>query len=103
MDGNHLVLSGQLAVEDNTISVKTLIDTGATGFTFIDENFTRRHNIKTYPLTNPRHLKVIDGSPIQSRAITHIAHLELKINGHVEKSPFFVTKLGDYPIILRIP
>jgi transposase InsO family protein len=103
LDGNHLVLSGQLVVEDNTISVKTLIDTGASGFAFIDEDFTRRHNIKTLTLKNPRHLEVIDGRPIQSGAITQIAHLELKINGHVEKSPFFVTKLGHYPIVLGIP
>jgi hypothetical protein len=47
-------------VEDNTISVKTLIDTGATGFAFIDENFTLRHSIKSYPLKNPHHLEIID-------------------------------------------
>jgi hypothetical protein len=44
LDGNHLVLSGQLVAEDNTISVKTLIDTGASGFAFIDEDFTRRQS-----------------------------------------------------------
>jgi hypothetical protein len=87
LDGNHLVLSGELAVEDNTISVKTLIDTGATGFAFIEENFTGRHNIKTYSQKYQVYLEVINGRPCQSGVITHIAHLELKINGHVEKSP----------------
>jgi hypothetical protein len=103
LEGNHLVLSGQLVMKDNTISVKTLIDTGVTGFAFIDEDFTRRHTIKTHPLKSSRHLEVIDGRHIQSGAITHIVHLTLNINRYVENSPFFVTKLGHYPIILGIP
>jgi hypothetical protein len=57
LDGNHLVLSGQLVAEGNIISVKTLIDTEASGFAYIDEDFTRRHKLKTYTLKNPQHPK----------------------------------------------
>jgi hypothetical protein len=53
LEGNHLVLSEQLVAENNTIPVKTLIDPGASGFAFIDEDFTHRHKIKTYSLKNP--------------------------------------------------
>ena len=103
LDGNHLVLEGELVCNEETISIHTLIDTGASGFAFINEDFVRRHDIKTQTLKNPRRLEVIDGRPIQSGTITQIAHLELIINGHKEKAPFFVTKLGHYPIVLGIP
>jgi hypothetical protein len=103
LDGNHLVLLGTRLYNDKTISVNTLIDTGASGFAFIDEEFIRRHNIATFALKTHRHLEVIDGRPIQSGAITQVAHLNLEINGHKEKSSFFVTKLGHYPIVLGIP
>jgi hypothetical protein len=103
LDRNHLVLSGTLLYNDNTISVNTLIDTGASEFAFIDKEFIFRHNIANFALKTPRYLEVIDGRPIQSGTIIQIAHLNLKINGHKEKSPFFVTKLVHYPIVLGIP
>jgi hypothetical protein len=102
LDGNHLVFVGTLLYNDNTISVNTLIDTGAWGFAFIDEKFIFCHNIATFALKTPRHLEVNDGRPIQSGAITQVALLNLAINGHKDKSPFFVTKLGHHPIVLRI-
>ena len=103
LDGNHLILSADLLCNDKIISVPTLIDTGATGFAFIDEDFTRCHNLTTYRLKTPRNLEVIDGRPIKSGTITHLAYLVMEINGHREKSPFFITKLGHYPLVLGIP
>src|SRR6266566_2610671 len=103
LDGNHLVLKAEVVCNEERISVSTLIDTGATGFAFIDEDFTGSHHLHLYKLKKPRHLEVIDGRPIQSGAITHLAYLEIEINEHKEKSPFFVTKLGHYPIVLGIP
>jgi hypothetical protein len=103
LNQNHLVLLGTLSQNDNTISVNTLIDPCASGFAFIDEAFVRRHTIATFALKTPCHLEVINGRPIQSGTITQVAHLNLEINGHKEKLPFFVTKLGHYPIVLGIP
>jgi len=50
MDGNNLVLMDQCVVENNTISFKTLINTGASGIAFIKEDFTRRCKIKIFTI-----------------------------------------------------
>lgn len=92
-------------LEDNEKFVKTyaMIDCGATGYAFIDEDFARRHNFPLFALKNPRTLNVIDGRPVASGAITHITKLPLQIREHHEMVPLFVTKLGRYPIVLGIP
>jgi hypothetical protein len=46
---------------------------------------------------------VIDGRPVSSGLITHISRLSLSIDDHHEEAPFFVTKLGAYPLVLGIP
>jgi hypothetical protein len=48
LDGNYLDLSASLVLDSNTISINTAIDTGASGYAFISENFVGRHKIITY-------------------------------------------------------
>ncbi|KAH0604594.1 uncharacterized protein H6S33_006262 [Morchella sextelata] len=63
------------------------------------------HAITTFhfsPLNHPA-LLVIDGRPISYRQITHLCYLPLSIDSHHETIPFFVTKLGSYPLVLGIP
>src|SRR5271169_1965960 len=103
MDGNHLVITCTLSDNENKIRTHALIDSGATGYSFIDEDFARHHNLPLYKLSTPRSLEVIDGRPISSGTITHIAKAHLSIGSHHEKLPMFVTKLGHYPLILGIP
>ena len=61
-----------------------LIDCGATGYAFIDENFARRNNLPVHRLHTPRTLHVIDGRPSASGAITHITKVRLRIREHQE-------------------
>lgn len=103
MDGNHLVVSCTLSNNDQTIQTHALIDTGASRFAFIDETFARQHKLHLTPLKQTRKLEVIDGRPISSGDITHLAHLGLSISHHREHAPFFVTQLGHYPLVLGIP
>ena len=56
-----------------------LVDCAATGYAFIDEDFASCQNFPLFKLTAPRNLRVIDGCPIASGAITHIAKLKLQI------------------------
>ncbi|KAH0609458.1 uncharacterized protein H6S33_012944 [Morchella sextelata] len=102
LDGDHFVASCKIV--NNRISIQThaLIDTGCSGFAFIDETFTRHNNLPFLPLKSPRTLEVIDGRPISSGQITHLCYLPLSIDSHHETIPFFVTKLGSYPLVLRI-
>jgi len=103
MEGEHLVVSCTLSVNGHTIATHALIDSGATGIAFIDENFARHHQLPLVPLPNPRSLEVIDGHPISSGDITHTTTVKLSINEHQEELPMFVTQLGHYPIVLGIP
>ena len=103
MDGEHLIVTCTLSNCEEKIRTHALIDTGATGFSFIDENFASHHHLPLLPLKNPRKLEVIDGRPIASGVITHITKVRLNINQHAEEIPMFVTKLGHYPIVLGIP
>ena len=69
----------------------------------MDEDFARRQNFPLHRLKTPRNLEVIDGCPVSSGAMTHIAHAKLQIRNHVVEAFFFVTKLAHYPIVLGIP
>jgi hypothetical protein len=77
-----------------------MIDSGASGYAFINETFTQSHSLPLQPLRYPRRLDVADGSPTSSGSITHLAELRLSVANHHESVPCFVTKLGHYPIIL---
>ena len=103
IDGNHLVVVCNIIDNQVVIKTHTLIDSGATGYAFIDEDFTRRNNLPLYALKEPRSLTVIDGRPISSDDITHLTKIGLTINNHQETIPAYVTKLGGYPLTLGIP
>jgi predicted aspartyl protease len=103
MDGKHLVVTCFLSHSDQEIQTYALIDCGATGYAFVDEDFARYHQLPLRPLKNPHTLEVIDGRQISSGDITHIAEVQLSIQEHREELPMFITKLGHYPIVLGIP
>jgi hypothetical protein len=103
LDRNLLILPTSLVYNNNTILINMLVDTGATGFAFIDQEFVYYHQISTYHLKRPQRLEVIEKCPFQSGDIIHLVYLELTTNGHKEKSLFFITTLGYYLIVLGIP
>jgi len=103
MEGKHLVVLCNISFGNQTIATHALIDCGATGIAFIDKDFARHHQLPLTPLQYPRSLEVIDGRPISSGDITHVANTHLSILEHQEPLPMFVTKLGHYPIVLGIP
>ncbi len=103
MDGEHLVVNCTIDNQGNQIRSHALIDSGATGFAFIDEEFASSQGLPLYSLKDPRELEVIDGRSIESGLVTAITKVKLTIDKHVESIPMFVTKLGHYPIVLGIP
>ena len=102
MDESHIVISTQIQDEPSLISTHALVDCGATGFAFIDEEFARDHNFPLFKLKKPHCLEVIDGRPIESGLITHMTKLKMTIAGHQEKIPLFMTQLGHYSIVLGL-
>jgi hypothetical protein len=103
MEGKHLVITCSLTVNNQEIPTHALIDCGASGIAFMDQDFTRHHQIPLQELKEKKHVEVIDGRPIESGDITHIARGGIKIQEHREQLPMFITKLGHYPIVLGIP
>jgi hypothetical protein len=45
MEGKHIVIICTLTVNDQEIPTHTLIDYGATGIAFMDQDFARHHQI----------------------------------------------------------
>jgi len=103
MEGKHLVVLCKISFGNRTVATHALIDCGATGIAFIDKDFARHHQLLLTPLLHPRSLEVIDGHPISSGDITHVANTHLTILKHQETLPMFVTKLGHYAVVLSIP
>jgi len=102
MEGKHSVITCTLTVNNQEIPTHALIDCGATGIAFMDQDFARHHQIPLQGLKEKRQVEVIDGRPIESGDITHVAKVEMRIQDHQEQLPMLVTKLGQYPIVLGI-
>ena len=88
-------------------TIKALIDTGATGYTFIDETTTHficeNLGINPVPLLRPKPIKGFDGH-LAKRAITHAIYPDLTVHDYCElTAPMLITPLGQQPIILGKP
>lgn len=87
---------------DNGTNIRTpaLVDSGANGYAFVDSSYAQSHNLPLFS-TRRRTLNVVDGREAVAGDITQISRLNLSIGQHTETdSPLFVTKLGQFPIIL---
>jgi hypothetical protein len=103
MEGKHLVITCSMTVNNKEIPTHALIDCGATGIAFMDQDFAHHHQIPLQELKEKKQVEVIDGRPIESGDIMHITKIGMKIQEHKEQLPMFIMKLGHYPIVLRIP
>jgi len=101
MEGKHLVITCTLTTNNQEIPTHALINCGATGIAFMDQDFTRHHQIPLQELKEKWKVEVINRRPIQSGDLTHVAKVGMMIQDHKKQLPRFVTKLGDYAIVLR--
>lgn len=97
-----MIIDCNLQLGNTSFSLYCLVDSGATGFALNDKGFALKQNLHLNQLQSRRGLEVIDGRPISSGHITYLATVFLNINGHRETLQFFVTRLGHYPMGLRI-
>jgi hypothetical protein len=58
---------------ENEISSYAMIDNGATGYAFVNEDYARCKSLLLYKLKKPRGLEVFDDRPTTSSDITHVA------------------------------
>ena len=103
MKGKHLVITCSLTVNNQEIPTHALIDCGATGIAFMDQDFARHHQIPLQELMEKTQVQVIDRRRIESGDITHIGKVGMQIQKHKEQLPMFITKLEHDPIVLGLP
>jgi len=82
LERKHLVITCWLNVKDQEIPAQQRNDCGATGIAFMDKDFAPHYQIPVQELKEMRQDEVIDGRPIESGAITHIAKLGWRIQDY---------------------
>jgi len=103
MEGEHLVITCSLTVNNQEITSHSLIDCGATGIAFMDQDFACHHQIPLQEVNQKKQVEDNYRRPIESGDITHPAREGIKIQEHQEQLPRFITKFVHYPIVLGIP
>ena len=64
--------------KNETIETKTLLDCGAGGI-FLDQNFARKHNLRTTKLEQPIRARNVDGTDNKQGTIHYYMDLNIKI------------------------
>jgi hypothetical protein len=102
LDRNYLIVLYILSNYDLRIDIHTLIDYGCTGYSFMNDEFTRQHNFPCYQLKTPKTIEVIHRWPISSGDITKYIYIDCTISNYHEKLVTYVASISHYPLILRI-
>ena len=99
-----LIIDCILSFINRKIPLKVLIDTGATGYRFIDEYITQEVclilDIQPLPLSRPKPIRGFNSRLV--KPITYTIYLNLTVQSHSKRiAPLLITRLGQYPIILE--
>lgn len=97
MNGPPLIID---CFVNESFFVKTMIDTGCFCFSVFDESLVRKHNFYCVEIS-PRPLRLANGKI--GATITHIANINMDLNGHSENIWGYVMPKLAYPIILGKP
>lgn len=101
------VIHGSLTCQGKVYSIQILIDTGCTGYAFIDRKLVGEIcdllGIVPMPLAKPKPVRGFDGK-ISKALITHALYPNLSLRGHSEATaPMLITDLGQHAAILGKP
>jgi hypothetical protein len=103
IEAKHLLITCTLTVQDKEIPTDALIDCGAMGIAFMDQDFARHHQIQFPEMKDKKPVEVIDRRPIESRDIMHIAQVSMEVEDHKAQLPMFIPTFGHYSIVSGIP
>ena len=99
-------LTTECVLSSNGISysLKSLVDTGAAGYSFIDEVTAQivcdQLQIEPLALTKAKPIRGFDGH-YAKKPITHAIYPNLTVQGHtVDTAPMLITRLGQHQMIL---
>lgn len=98
---------GELTSQHHRFPIQFLVDTGASGYSFIDRSMVKpickRLQIEPIPMARRKLVRGYDGK-ISSTPLIHCIHPNLILQGYKELSiPIFITDLGSHPAILGLP
>ena len=101
------LVGGSLTSQDKSYSIQILVDTGATGYAFIDRSLVSEIcellEINPIRLAKPKKLRGYDGQ-IAKKPITEALYPNLVLPGHKElTAPMLITDLGQHAAILGKP
>ena len=106
-----LTITAFISTSKGPIKVKALVDTGATGYAYIDRDFVNKHNLIKKPLIESINLRMFNGEIASENTIQEETSINLAIEGTSEgiivkhydyKLQSMITKLGIYPLVLGI-
>jgi len=84
------------------ISVKVLLDSGATGL-FISKKCAERGGFKLIKLKKPILVRNVDGTGNSGEVILHEVEVNVYFKGHIERVRIDVCDLGKTEVILGMP
>jgi len=93
-----------LSSNEISYSLKSLVDTEAAGYSFIDEliaqNVCDHLQIEPLPLIKPKPIREFDGH-YAKKLIIHAIYSNLTVQDHMKRSaPMLITRLGQHQMIL---
>jgi hypothetical protein len=101
---NLMILPAILENQEGKISTYAMVDTGAEGKGFINEEWALDHCLKLCPLQRSIALEVFNGREAESGRVTHYVKMSLRIHDHYQaRMRFYVTRLAHYPVVLGMP
>ena len=101
-DNDHIKGKIQLHGEKESVTINTMIDSGATE-DFIDREVCNNHGIKMIKAKNPSEIYLADGKPRAMGPITHMTKVPMDISSHRELATFQVGNLQNHEVILGMP
>lgn len=98
---------GDLTSQHYRFPIQFLVDTGASGYSFVDRSMVKPIceclHIEPIPMARRKLVRGYDGK-ISATPLTHCIHPNLTLQGHKELSiPMYITDLGSHPAILGLP
>ena len=94
-DKEHIMVKVQLQGEKKTVTINTMVDSGATE-DFTDSEVCKKHGIKMIKAKNLRKIYLADGKPSAMGPVTHLTEVPMDISNHRELATFQVANLQHH-------
>ena len=103
LTGEYFLINCTISSGSTQANTKALIDTGGSGYAFINQVYAQSLNLTLIPLNTPHALHVFDSRESASGLITHYVLLDLLTGHHVFHSTLcYVTQLQADSLVLNL-